>query len=179
MSNTSNHPPIAGKEHLDGLTDKQQKLVLTLAKQFEEEGGINATKAILKHYDTSYDVARSMGSEYLTKPNVRRAYIKELEARGCTKELASKTLTNAMRAKKRQRNYETGEIFYEPDHSTRLRAVKEFHKLLDLYPSKKIKTTETSAKLEISANLSEEELKSEIEKLEGRIERLESGEEEE
>ena len=63
------------------LTPKQTRFVSEYVKN-----GQNATQAALKAYDTNYLVARNIGSENLTKPNVQQTIDEILNRQGMTLE---------------------------------------------------------------------------------------------
>ena len=74
------------------LTRKQSAFVAN----YVETG--NATEAAFAAYDTSRDVARSIGSENLTKPDIRRAIDEALKAHDITPERWAKVLDSALEA---------------------------------------------------------------------------------
>lgn len=113
----------------EALTIKQSNF---LDKYFETG---NATEAAMCTYDVkNRKVARNIGSENLAKlGNVVRQMMEE---RGLTLPLLIETVKVAIGANKRRRDFETGEVWYEPDHKTRLQAVDRAARWLGLESDK-------------------------------------------
>ena len=172
MPKTKLQPHPKDKPHYKGLTVKQQGFVDEIVEQVVERGEINAKQAALVAYDTKPSVAGVIGHENLNKPYLREAYLLELERRGLSDDLASKTLKNAMLANKRVRDYETGKIKNEPDHPTRLRAAQEYHKVKGLYPDKKVQINRHTASVSLFASMTTKELRNEVRRVEASIKKL-------
>lgn len=109
------------------LTRKQSEFVA----KYIETG--NATEAAHTAYDTNRDVARSIGSENLTKPDIRRAIDEALKAHDITPDRWAKVLNGALEAEI-EMIIEPGQTKTGPDHGTRLKAVDLSAKLADAYP---------------------------------------------
>lgn len=96
-----------GKE----LTFKQRKFL----KAYLESG--NATQAALESYDCKPESAGSIGWELLKKLDLGEM----MEEYGITDKLLIEKTKDGLEAKKRRRDFETGEIFYDEDQPTRHR----------------------------------------------------------
>jgi len=174
MPEVKSQPHPKEKPHYKGLTVKQQNFVDEVVRQIKEEGKLNVKEATLKTYEAKPSSAAAMGHENLTKPYIRDAYLAELEAQGVTDELAAKAVRGAMKAEQRQRNYETGEVYYEPDHRTRLKAAKEYHKLRGVYPDKTVRVDKRIAKFDLYTDMNITELQRRLKTVEGEISKLEN-----
>ncbi len=93
----------------------------------------NATEAAFSAYDTSRDVARSIGSENLTKPDIRRAIDEALKAYDITPSRWAKVLDSALEAES-EMIIGPGQTKTRADHVTRLKAVDLSARLADAYP---------------------------------------------
>jgi len=109
------------------LTRKQSAFVA----KYVETG--NATEAGFAAYDTNRDVARSIGSENLTKPDIRRAIDEALKAHDITPDRWAKVLDSALEAES-EMIIGPGQTKTRSDHATRLKAVDLSAKLADAYP---------------------------------------------
>ena len=109
------------------LTRKQSEFV---AKYIETA---NATEAAFAAYDTNRDVARRIGSENLSKPDIRRAIDEALKANNITPDRWAKVLDGALEAES-EMIIGPGQTKTRPDHGTRLKAVDLSAKLADAYP---------------------------------------------
>ncbi len=107
------------------LTGKQQRFV----NEYAVNGG-NATQAAISSYDpTTYQTARAIGYENLTKPHIHREIQKLMENSDLRVEDALHTIQQAL--------HEATNIQGKPDWSNRLRAAEMTLKLADAYPSKR------------------------------------------
>jgi phage terminase small subunit len=93
----------------------------------------NATEAAFTAYDTNRDVARRIGSENLSKPDIRRAIDEALKAYDITPDRWAKVLNGALEAES-EMIIGPGQTKTRPDHGTRLKAVDLSAKLADAYP---------------------------------------------
>ena len=93
----------------------------------------NATEAAFTAYDTSRDVARRIGSENLSKPDIRRAIDEALKTHDITPDRWAKVLDGALEAES-EMIIGPGQTRTRPDHVTRLKAVDLSAKLADAYP---------------------------------------------
>jgi len=109
------------------LTRKQSEFV---AKYNETA---NPTEAAFAAYDTNRDVARRIGSENLSKPDIRRAIDEALKANNITPDRWAKVLDGALEAES-EMIIGPGQTKTRPDHGTRLKAVDLSAKLADAYP---------------------------------------------
>ena len=101
----------------------------------------NATEAAFTAYDTNRDVARRIGSENLSKPDIRRAIDEALKAHDITPDRWAKVLDSAMEAES-EMTIGPGQTKTRPDHVTRLKAVDLSAKLADAYPHEPAATHE-------------------------------------
>ncbi len=101
-------------------TLKQRRFI----KAYVQNGG-NATQAALEAYDTTYDTARVIGCENLTKPNIKRVIDCLMEAVELSTKDSLRAIKDALGA--------TDKNDY-PDHRMRLKAVSMFFKLKGAYP---------------------------------------------
>ena len=93
----------------------------------------NATEAAFTAYNTSRDVARRIGSENLSKPDIRRTIDAALRANNITPDRWAKVLDGALEAES-EMIIGPGQTKTRPDHGTRLKAVDLSAKLADAYP---------------------------------------------
>ena len=103
-------------------TPKQQRFI----RSYVNNGG-NATQAALEAYKTDYATARAIGSETLTKPNIRREIDKLMGGVQLTTKDAIRTVKEALGA-----STDKG-----PDWPARLKAADMTLKLADAYPKDK------------------------------------------
>ena len=101
-------------------TLKQRRFI----KAYVQNGG-NATQAALEAYDTTYDTARVIGCENLTKPNIKRVIDRLMEAVELSTKDTLRAIGDALRATDRN-DY--------PDHRMRLKAAVMLLKLRGAYP---------------------------------------------
>ncbi len=93
-------------------------------KAYVQNGG-NATQAALEAYDTTYDTARVIGCENLTKPNIKRVIDRLMEVVELSTKDSLRAIKDALGATDKS-NY--------PDHRMRLEAVVLALKLKGVYP---------------------------------------------
>jgi len=101
-------------------TLKQHRFI----KAYVQNGG-NATQAALEAYDTTYDTARVIGCENLTKPNIKRVIDCLMEAVELSTKDSLRAIKDAFSA--------TDKNDY-PDHRMRLKAAVMLLKLRGAYP---------------------------------------------
>ena len=101
-------------------TLKQRRFI----KAYVQNGG-NATQAALEAYDTTYDTARVIGCENLTKPNIRQEIDRLMEVVELSTKDSLRAIKDALSATDRN---------FHPDHRVRLKAVGMFFKLKGAYP---------------------------------------------
>ena len=101
-------------------TLKQRRFI----KAYVQNGG-NATQAALEAYDTTYNTARVIGCENLTKPNIKRVIDRLMEA----VELSTKDILRAIKDA-----LDATDKTNHPDHRIRLEAVVLALKLKGAYP---------------------------------------------
>jgi len=101
-------------------TLKQRRFI----KAYVQNGG-NATQAALEAYDTTYDTARVIGCENLTKPYIRQEIDRLMEVVELSTKDSLRAIKDALNATDKN-NY--------PDHRMRLKAVGMFFKLKGAYP---------------------------------------------
>jgi len=101
-------------------TLKQRRFI----KAYVQNGG-NATQAALEAYDTTYDTARVIGCENLTKPNIKRVIDRLMEVVELSTKDSLRAIKDALSATDRN---------FHPDHRVRLNAAVLALKLKGAYP---------------------------------------------
>ena len=96
-------------------------------KAYVQNGG-NATQAALEAYDTTYDTARVIGCENLTKPNIKQVIDRLMEAVELSTKDTLRAIKDALGATDRTNH---------PDHRVRLNAAVLALKLKGAYPQKR------------------------------------------
>jgi hypothetical protein len=116
------------------LTAKQSKFATEYIKAYKEGARDPGLRAASVAYDaTSLQCTKQMSSNALKNPRVRAVIQKALEDAGVTPDLLADRVKGALDATKSI--YSEGiKVAEEPDHRTRLEAVKEGFKVLDAYP---------------------------------------------
>ena len=139
------------------LMTLKQKLFI---KNFVNNGG-NGTQAALAAYDTADpSVAKVIGSENLTKPNIREAIEEALRSKGLSLDVITDNIGHLATARP---DKVTGD--------TVLRANVELLKLHGAYPDKKSYQFSYSVKQQLSS-LSFEEVKKELERIDDELKAL-------
>ena len=105
------------------LKDKK-KVIKALAEgksyeQAKEGTAVSSTNTVMR-------IARDESQEIAQK---REIYIAKLNKAGATDDKTAKVYAEALEANKRRRDFETGEVWYEPDHKIRLDAAKYVNEL--------------------------------------------------
>ena len=103
------------------LTYKEKSFVDNFTNEKNPETFLNATKSALKAYNTNYDGARKLGSEKLTKQDIKEAIEKKIR----TKEDDQGTLQRF--TDKLEIQLRDGSI--SPENTALLRELREFIKL--------------------------------------------------
>ena len=164
------YPP--SKPHYKGLTIPQQQFVNSLVEQTKTTGRPNLTQSAFKAFNPHNDnVARNMGSEVLAKPNVREAYLIEMENSGITDSRLSATLSMALDATKIEHSPTEPDIEV-PDHNIRLKAVQEAHKVKGYYPDQRLTIDKRQANINLDIKLNSNQLKNELKRLQDNISKL-------
>lgn len=162
------------KPHYKGLTFKEGRFVDELAKQAVEDGEINRAKAARKTYNAKPKTAIMMGSRLMSKDKIRTAYLAELDRNGLNDEVSIQTFKRQFTATKPSL-LPDGSIEKIPDNAIQLRAVQEYHKLKGYYAP----TTSQSAKLNVYAELTPQDLEAEERAIAERVKSLEATTEDE
>lgn len=93
----------------------------------------NATEAAMRTYDCkNRNVARSVGAENLAKPSIKGEIERVMDVTGPTIEQIAHVLCLCLEADNYFYDKKTGVISRYPDYTTRLNAVKEYHKIRGL-----------------------------------------------
>ena len=157
------------KPHYQGLTFKRARFVDEAVKQFAQNGEVNRGKAAAKVYNLKPSSAYTIGSKEFNRVDVRRAFLVEMEDKGLKSEVSIQAHLDAFKATKAQL-LPDGNVVEMPDHNIRLSASKEFNKIIGAYAP----TTSQSAKLNIYAELTPQELAEQEEAIQDRVRSLEA-----
>ena len=131
------------------LTYKEKAFVSNFTNEKNPETFLNATKSALKAYNTNYEGARKLGSEKLTKQDIKEAIERKIR----TKEDDQHTLqrfTDKLDAQLRD-----GTI--SPENSVLLRELREFIKLQGQFRGDFV---EKSMNVNVNVNVDDEALAS-------------------